>query len=199
MNEVELDVRPLPKPEKHPAIFATFDSLAVGDAVVLVNNHDPKHLRDEFETDRPGSYGWDYRERGPKQWQILITKLTSTPLPRVIGSTIVADLIEEHEAGAVWRIPVADRDLDSNVVHLAPGKSIGEHAGADLGVLIHVVAGSGVLGTEVGEVLLEAGQIVWLPPRSRRSFTGGDDGLTYLTVHRRREGLTLDIAPPRAR
>lgn len=199
MTEVELDVRPLPKPEKHPAIFAAFDALAVGDAVLLINNHDPKHLRDEFETDRAGSYDWEYRERGSQQWQILITKRSSTPLPRVIGSTAVTGLEQTHAAGAVWAIPVQDRDLDSNVIHLAAGKSIGEHAGADLGVLIHVVQGAGTLGTELGEVALEPGQILWLPRRSRRSFTAGEQGLTYLTVHRRREGLTLEIAPASAR
>jgi uncharacterized protein (DUF2249 family) len=26
----------------------------------LVNNHDPKHLRAEFDADHPGSYGWEY-------------------------------------------------------------------------------------------------------------------------------------------
>ena len=51
MTEQELDVRPLRKPDKHPTIFATYDSLAVGEAFVLINNHDPRHLRDEFDTD----------------------------------------------------------------------------------------------------------------------------------------------------
>ncbi len=59
MPDQELDVRPLRKPDKHPAIFQAYDALAVGESFVLVNNHDPKHLREELDTDHPGSYRWD--------------------------------------------------------------------------------------------------------------------------------------------
>jgi uncharacterized protein (DUF2249 family) len=55
MSDDELDVRPLGKLDKHPRVFATYDSLAVGESFVLINNHDPKHLRDEFDTDEPNS------------------------------------------------------------------------------------------------------------------------------------------------
>jgi uncharacterized protein (DUF2249 family) len=55
MKEPHLDVRAMRKPEKHPRVFEWFDALAVGESFVLINNHDPKHLRDEFETDHPGS------------------------------------------------------------------------------------------------------------------------------------------------
>lgn len=58
--ERELDVRPLRKPDKHPAIFAAYADLAVGASFVLINDHDPKHLREEFESDHGGSFGWDY-------------------------------------------------------------------------------------------------------------------------------------------
>jgi uncharacterized protein (DUF2249 family) len=43
MTEEELDVRGLPEPDKHPAIFAAYDSLALGAAFILVNNHDGRH------------------------------------------------------------------------------------------------------------------------------------------------------------
>ena len=87
MADNELDVRELRKPDKHPTIFATFAALAVGDSLVLVNNHDPKHLRQEFDADHPGGYGWEYVEKGPKVWRIRISKLTSTPLPRILADT----------------------------------------------------------------------------------------------------------------
>ena len=44
-------MRPLRKPDKHPAIFQTYDALKVGGSFVQVNNHDPRHLREEFDTD----------------------------------------------------------------------------------------------------------------------------------------------------
>ncbi|WP_297599412.1 DUF2249 domain-containing protein [Mycobacterium sp.] len=76
----ELDVRELRKPDKHPTIFATYAALKVGESFVLVNNHDPKHLREEFEADYQGGYEWEYLEKGPA-WRIRIGKLVDIPPP----------------------------------------------------------------------------------------------------------------------
>lgn len=84
----ELDVRPLRKPDKHPAIFATYRTLLAGEWFVLVNDHDPKHLRDEFETEY-GSFGWEYLTREPRNWRIKITKLQrSAAVDRDEGAAI---------------------------------------------------------------------------------------------------------------
>ncbi|MGH3559939.1 DUF2249 domain-containing protein [Mycobacterium sp.] len=190
MVDTELDVRELRKPDKHPTIFATYGGLAAGESFVLVNNHDPKHLHDEFETDHAGSYGWEYVEKGPKVWRIRITKLASTPLPRILANT--ADVADAADVtGAVWKLEVRERDLDSNVIALAPGGGIDAHTGADVDVLIHVLSGSGRLTTEQGDIDLAPGALLWLPKRSRRQFSAGPDGLRYLTVHQKREILPL--------
>lgn len=197
MADNELDVRQLPKPDKHPTIFATYAALAVGESFVLVNNHDPKHLRAEFDADHPGSFGWEYLERGPA-WRIRISKLTSTPLPRVLVNT--TDLIAGPDAtGAVWKLEARERDLDSNVIALPAGGRIDSHAGPELDVLIHVLSGSGGLTTETGTINLSAGALLWLPRRSKRQFTAGPDGLRYLTVHQRRQALVLEPLKPVAR
>lgn len=198
MPELELDVRSLPKPDKHPAIFAAYDSLSAGEAFVLVNNHDPKHLHDEFELDHPGSYGWEYVESGPKVWRIRIGKLASTPLPRVLTNTTAADPGVADVTGAVWKLQMRDRGLDSNIIALAPNTGIDAHVGADLDVLIHVLDGSGRLITELGAFDLTPGDVVWLPRRSRRQFSAGPRGLRYLTVHQRRQALVLEMAAPKA-
>jgi uncharacterized protein (DUF2249 family) len=114
----ELDVRALPKPGKHPAIFAAYAELPAGGSFVLVNDHDPKHLREEFEADHGGSFGWEYLAREARNWRIKITKLTSTPLPQVLASTtgLAAQTSEPAVAGAVWKLEVRDRDLDSNII-----------------------------------------------------------------------------------
>lgn len=125
MAEQELDVRPLRKPDKHPTIFNTYDALAAGESFVLVNNHDPKHLHDEFEVEHPGSYSWDYVAKGPKEWRVRIGKLTSTPLPRVLCDTSAVEPDDGADAaGAVWKLGVRERDLDSNIIHLPAGSSI---------------------------------------------------------------------------
>jgi uncharacterized protein (DUF2249 family)/quercetin dioxygenase-like cupin family protein len=200
MAEQELDVRTLRKPDKHPAIFAAYQALAVGEAFVLVNNHDPRHLRDEFETDYAGSYGWEYVGKGPETWRIRISRLTSTPLPRILLNTTdlagvaAADGTGAGGAGAVWKLQARDRDLDSNVIALPPAAAIDAHAGPDLDVLIHVLAGGGQLTTEQGVLDLTPGALAWLPRRSRRQFTAGPDGLCYLTFHQRRQSLVLETA-----
>lgn len=192
----ELDVRPLRKPDKHPAIFKTYDALAVGESFVLVNNHDPRHLHDEFETDHHGSYGWDYLDQGPDVWRIRISKSASTPLPRILTNTItITDDSAPHATGAVWRLQMRERDLDSNIIKLPPAATIDAHTGPDLDVLIHILNGSGQLTTETDTLDLHSGAIVWLPRRSRRQFTAGPEGLTYLTVHQRRQALTLAASP----
>jgi uncharacterized protein (DUF2249 family)/quercetin dioxygenase-like cupin family protein len=191
----ELDVRRLRKPDKHPTIFATYSALATGESFVLVNNHDPKHLRDEFDADHPDSYGWEYLDRGPEAWRIRITKLTSTPLPRILANT--NDLASEPDAtGAVWKLQARESDLDSNVIALPPDGGIDSHFGPNLDVLIHILSGSGRLTTEMGTVDLSPGAVVWLPRLSRRQFAAGPEGLQYLTVHRRRQSLVLE-APVR--
>jgi uncharacterized protein (DUF2249 family)/quercetin dioxygenase-like cupin family protein len=195
MADKELDVRQLRKPEKHPTIFATYAALAVGESFVLVNNHDPRHLRAEFDADHPGSYDWEYLEKGPEVWRIRISKLTSTPLPRILANTtdlIVGADAEPDATGAVWKLQARERDLDSNVIALPAGGGIDSHTGPELDVLIHVLSGSGRLTTEKGTINLSPGALLWLPRRSRRQFAAGPDGLRYLTVHQRRQALVLE-------
>jgi uncharacterized protein (DUF2249 family)/quercetin dioxygenase-like cupin family protein len=193
-TEQELDVRPLRKPDKHPAIFAAYADLPAGASFVLVNDHDPKHLREEFEADHGGSFGWEYLTRDIRNWRIRITKLTSTPLPRILASTtaLAADAGEPLVSGAVWKLEARERDLDSNIIAIPPGGVIDAHRGPDLDVLVHVLGGSGTLTSERGTLDLEPGTLAWLPRRSMRQLSAGPGGLRYLTVHRRRQALVLD-------
>jgi len=74
----ELDVREIPHGQRHPRIFGTYARLAEGESFVLVNNHDPKPLRREFDTAYPGQFAWDYVERGPARWRVRIGRPTAT-------------------------------------------------------------------------------------------------------------------------
>ena len=135
------------------------------------------------------------RDRGA--WQIKITKLAATALPRVLADTTALGAPEAGEARVAWKLEMRERDLDSNIIALDPGAVIDAHAGPDIDVLIHVLAGSGQLTTEVDTIELKGGALIWLPRRSRRQFTAGPDGLRYLTVHQRRQALALTPAPGR--
>ncbi len=73
-NPQKLDVRALPPPQRHALIFETCGKLTAGDAVLLVNDHDPKPLYYQFEAEHPGLFGWQYVESGPEVWQVRITR-----------------------------------------------------------------------------------------------------------------------------
>lgn len=124
--------------------------------------------------------------------------LDTTRLPRVVlDESEMADAVDDPEAaGAVWRLEPSDRELDANLIALPAGDGIAEHAGADVDVLIHVIAGSGTLRTAAGEIALTRGQIVHLPRRARRAILAGHEGLRYLSVHRRKETKPLMPAVP---
>jgi uncharacterized protein (DUF2249 family) len=73
-HTLELDVRPIPPREKHPAIFRAFDALAGGQAMLLINDHDPRPLRYQFQAERPESFDWVYEEEGPEVWRVRISR-----------------------------------------------------------------------------------------------------------------------------
>jgi uncharacterized protein (DUF2249 family) len=75
MSDNILDVRVIPPRQKHPAIFAAFDALEVGNHFVLVNDHDPVPLRHQFNFERAGQTGWEYLEQGPELWRVKISKV----------------------------------------------------------------------------------------------------------------------------
>jgi uncharacterized protein (DUF2249 family) len=70
-----LDVRVLPCEQRRELIFSTFDGLAPGAAMQIVNDHDIRPLRGVFEQLAPGAFSWDYVQQGPDLWRVAITKL----------------------------------------------------------------------------------------------------------------------------
>lgn len=73
-NERVLDVRVIPPREKHPTIFQTFAALAPGESFVLVNDHDPRPLRYQFEAEHAQKFRWEYLEQGPATWRVQISR-----------------------------------------------------------------------------------------------------------------------------
>lgn len=192
-SEPVIDVREIPKPQRHPMIFELWDSLNAGEALILVNDHDPRHLHEEFEAERPGSYSWDYLTREKRDYRIRIGKTAAAALPRVLGNTAQLTQNPTDAADVAWKLELRDRHLDANLIRLAPGGEIGKHQGGEVDVLVHILAGSGTVGTGGDDVAVTAGDLLWLPRLSTRSFAAGPDGLSYLTIHNHREPqLTIE-------
>ncbi|MQY33972.1 hypothetical protein SRB17_19380 [Streptomyces sp. RB17] len=99
--------------------------------------------------------------------------------------------------GVLWKLAESGRQLDANVVRLAPGDRITAHTERQLDVMLLVVSGDGVLGAGPadGPQPLTEGALAWLPHGAQRSITAGEPGLTYVTVHRRRPGLWIGTRP----
>ncbi len=79
-----MDVRAVPCSVKHGLVLKTWRELAVGDHFILLNDHDPAPMRRQFLAEFPGTFEWDYLEKGPEQFRVKITKLQ--PLPDGIVS-----------------------------------------------------------------------------------------------------------------
>lgn len=73
-----IDVRTIPPRERHPLIFNTFDGLTPGEALLLVNDHDPKPLFYQFQSESNGEFSWDYVEQGPAVWKVRIGKTAAS-------------------------------------------------------------------------------------------------------------------------
>jgi uncharacterized protein (DUF2249 family) len=70
-----IDVRQIARGGRHPRVFARYASLAPGQAFILVNSHNPKPLRREFEAIHSGAFSWDYLQAGPEEWRVRIGRV----------------------------------------------------------------------------------------------------------------------------
>ena len=75
----ELDVRGLTPSGRHSEIFGAFDALKAGEGFVLVDDHDPKPLLYQFQTEHPGRFEWSVLEAGPERFRIEIRRRTGEP------------------------------------------------------------------------------------------------------------------------
>ncbi|MGH3234785.1 MAG: DUF2249 domain-containing protein [Streptosporangiaceae bacterium] len=70
----DLDVRALPHGQRHEIIFARLDQLQPGQALVIVNDHDPKPLRYQTAAMWPDRFVWSYLQAGPQIWRVAISR-----------------------------------------------------------------------------------------------------------------------------
>lgn len=70
----DLEVRHLAPAQRHELILETCTALPLGDAIVLINDHDPKPLYYQFEAEFPGQFSFSYLESGPEVWRVEIAR-----------------------------------------------------------------------------------------------------------------------------
>lgn len=72
---MELDVRSMAPAQRHSSIFAQYRSLSAGSAFILINDHDPKPLKYQFDAEYTGEFTWNYLESGPSVWRVRIGRV----------------------------------------------------------------------------------------------------------------------------
>ncbi|MDP2720095.1 MAG: DUF438 domain-containing protein [Dehalococcoidia bacterium] len=75
-NKIEvLDLRSMPPFQRHDRIFEMWDALPEGNTLKIINDHDPKPLRYQFEAEHKGHFQWEYEQQGPVDWMVNIKKI----------------------------------------------------------------------------------------------------------------------------
>lgn len=69
-----VDAREYAPRDKHRVIFSTFESLKPGEAMELVNDHEPRPLYYQFQAELSNQFEWEYLEEGPEVWRVRIAK-----------------------------------------------------------------------------------------------------------------------------
>lgn len=71
-----IDVREIPRGERHPTILETYEALGPGESMRLIVDHDPVPLRKQMGNRFGDELSWVYVEQGPDTWQVEVQRLT---------------------------------------------------------------------------------------------------------------------------
>lgn len=76
MPEKTLDLRDVPPPERHPRIHEAFAALESGEALQLINDHEPRPLFYEMraEVEAFDADGYHVEQRGPNEFVAVLPK-----------------------------------------------------------------------------------------------------------------------------
>jgi quercetin dioxygenase-like cupin family protein len=123
-------------------------------------------------------------------WAHLVDDPDSHKSPAGTVIVDVAGLADDGADGAIWSLPHGG-DLDANVVRLRDGNAIADHVNGEVDVLVVVWSGGGELVVDGRATALRPGIVVSVPRGARRAVRAQGSDLTYLSIHRRREALTI--------
>src|SRR5690606_2627349 len=69
------DVRTLIPIERHKLLIQMFKDLPVKESFIFINDHDPLPLFYEFRSIYGDVVGWEYLNRGGREWKVQVTRL----------------------------------------------------------------------------------------------------------------------------
>lgn len=76
MAAQKLDLREIPPPERHPKIFAAFEELESGEALTIVNDHEPTPLYHQMAAEVADfdADGYEIEQVGPREFVATLPK-----------------------------------------------------------------------------------------------------------------------------
>ncbi|HWK58554.1 MAG TPA: DUF2249 domain-containing protein [Parapedobacter sp.] len=97
----ELDVRVLVPIQRHELLIRLFGELPVDDHFIFINDHDPIPLFYEFRSIYGDVVGWEYLNRGGREWKVKVTRLEASKGVEFDDVSTLLDLRKADEK--VWK------------------------------------------------------------------------------------------------
>src|SRR5690606_24325045 len=72
------DVRTLIPIERHKLLIQMFKELPTEESFIFINDHDPLPLFYEFRSIYGDVVGWEYLNRGGREWKVKVTRLADS-------------------------------------------------------------------------------------------------------------------------
>ncbi|MEO9022270.1 MAG: DUF2249 domain-containing protein [Ginsengibacter sp.] len=120
----ELDVRVLIPIERHKKLVKLFGDLPATGSFIFINDHDPIPLYYEFKSIYGDVVGWEYLNRGGREWKVKVTRTEASLARDLTGIATLLDLrkadkktwkqIVFHRYGMMEEDTVMELILDQN-------------------------------------------------------------------------------------
>lgn len=69
-----LDVSGYSEEDKYRVVSYAFESLDLGEKMLLTDNQEPGYLHNQFNEAKERQYELEYIEQGPEQWKVSLSK-----------------------------------------------------------------------------------------------------------------------------
>ena len=88
----ELDVRVLIPIQRHELLVGLFKDMKAGETFTFINDHDPIPVYYEFKSIYGDVVGWEYLNRGGREWKVKVTRTEDSKARDMSGIATLLDL-----------------------------------------------------------------------------------------------------------
>lgn len=94
-----LDVRVMVPIDRHRTLLNMFKVLPVGESFIFINDHDPLPLFYEFRSIHGDVVGWEYLQRGGRDWKVMVTREETSVGREFTDISTLMDLrkVDQHD------------------------------------------------------------------------------------------------------